>query len=808
MADLHGWKIIQPKPVETQNSIPLGAVSLSQPKLTCDECNNWGKNKYLTEKVVGHFYEKHNLCKECHIPFTTRTLAIDHFETKHGKKGRCQFCKFYSFHHGDLVDHLTKMHQQMGTNPKDFLTYRQTDKVFHCDRCNLPIKGNIRALKTHLLSEHYYCADCKFGCSEQWKAIDHMINEHPKVKIRCDYCENLCLDPFKLKCHENKHKMDEDSPSLALLAQRANNKTPNVVSMQDLKKPLVKTIFVGNKSPSDHGYTSSTVVSLQELKKPAAAKTKKNHSPDQMALKCLGCSFSTHDEKAMRNHEIGAHGAKIPSKCSGCNFSTDDQQAMKEHEIKSHGPKSKKLRLNCSHQNCETTTADPKAMIEHEKRAHGGAKPGQKRKYSSIQSVIKCDLCTFYTEEQRFMDMHKAGAHGNKKLPEYEKILGMGGIPKSIVPATLKCTDCTFKTKDKKLMITHRNEFHPKSDDEKCSECVFTSKYKEILQMHRKNAHGISSIAESPKEIVLLMNPDNLLEIKKEPLEPNEDPFANLPDPLEINETMEKDKVTSKEILHPKKGRIEILEKQKSTYEEWKKKKQIYIEKDELTSKEFLNATKSKTEILEEQKSFYEKWKMEKQIYSNQKIVQKPTNKRKLNESVESGSLILNFKHTKDKEQTFGENAEKETTSLSPPSKRSKQNRAETIEIKKEPEEIAPELEEAISDDTEGSDFPSPFHDLESDIKLELEIEENLLAESGSENEPSEKISMTVPSEIISVKDEAIIDSPDEYESYDFKQSSNEDQSDDDVEVHDVMDAEWKEYGELLAHHLSLRKGL
>ena len=334
MADLQGWRIIQPKPVETQNSIPLGAVSLSQSKLTCDECNNWGKNKYLTEKVLGHFYEKHNLCKECHIPFTTRTLAIDHFETKHGKKGRCQFCKFYSFRHGDLVDHLTKMHQQMGTNPKDFLTYRQTDKVFHCDRCNLPIKGNIRALKTHLLSEHYYCADCKFGCSEQWKAIDHMINEHPKVKIRCDYCENLCLDPFKLKCHENKHKMEEDSPSLALLAQRANNKTPNVVSMQDLKKPLVKTIFVGNKSPSDHGYTSSTVVSLQELKKPAVVKTKKNHSPDKMALKCLGCSFSTHDEKAMRNHEIGAHGAKIPSKCSGCNFSTDDQQAMKEHEIK------------------------------------------------------------------------------------------------------------------------------------------------------------------------------------------------------------------------------------------------------------------------------------------------------------------------------------------------------------------------------------------------------------------------------------------------------------------------------------------
>merc|ERR1712008_223047 len=81
----------------------------------------------------------------------------------------------------------------------------------------------------------------------------------------------------------------------------------------------------------------------------------------------------------------------------------------------------------------------------------------------------------------------------------------------------------------------------------------------------------------------------------------------------------------------------------------------------------------------------------------------------------------------------------------------------------------------------------------------ELEIEENLLAESGSEKEASEKISIAALSEIISVKDEAILDSPDEYESYDFKnpeQSSNEDQSDDDVEVHDVIDAEWKEYDE------------
>ena len=95
---------------------------------------------------------------------------------------------------------------------------------------------------------------------------------------------------------------------------------------------------------------------------------------------------------------------------------------------------------------------------------------------------------------------------------------------------------------------------------------------------------------------------------------------------------------------------------------------------------------------------------------------------------------------------------------------------------------------------------------------MELEIEENLLDESVSEKEPSEIISMTAPSEIISVKDEAIIESPDEYESYDFKnreESSNEDQSDDDdVEVHDVIDAEWKEYGELLTYHLSLRNGL
>ena len=125
-----------------------------------------------------------------------------------------------------------------------------------------------------------------------------------------------------------KHEMEGDSPSLELLAQGENNKTPNVVTMQELKKPLpVKTIFVGNNSPSEHGYTSSTVVSLEDLKKPEVQiKIVKNRSPGQMALKCLGCSFSTHDEKAMRNHEIGAHGAKIPSKCSGCDFSTDDQQ--------------------------------------------------------------------------------------------------------------------------------------------------------------------------------------------------------------------------------------------------------------------------------------------------------------------------------------------------------------------------------------------------------------------------------------------------------------------------------------------------
>ena len=96
------------------------------------------------------------------------------------------------------------------------------------------------------------------------------------------------------------------------------------------------------------------------------------------------------------------------------------------------------------------------------------------------------------------------------------------------------------------------------------------------------------------------------------------------------------------------------------------------IEKDELTSKETFNAPKIKAEILEKQKSTYEEWKMEKQIYSNsnRKMLQAPTNKRKLDENIEAVTHILNFKHTK--EQTFGKNAEIETTSLSPPSERSK----------------------------------------------------------------------------------------------------------------------------------------
>ena len=186
MANLGRWTIIQPSSSDSERNRSTNENhQKNREKMdsipTCDKCKDWtpdGKkdfsskvvpsiwNKPMTkmtkieiDQIYGHFYDVHQSCKECNMTFLTRNLAIDHFETIHKKKGRCQYCKFYSFNISDLLEHLLKRHAKTEYD----LTYKQADQIYHCDRCNEKIFGKIRALKWHILAVHFYCADCRDG---------------------------------------------------------------------------------------------------------------------------------------------------------------------------------------------------------------------------------------------------------------------------------------------------------------------------------------------------------------------------------------------------------------------------------------------------------------------------------------------------------------------------------------------------------------------------------------------------------------------------------------------------------------------
>ena len=127
-------------------------------------------------------------------------------------------------------------------------------------------KGNIRALKTHLLSIHFYCAECRLGFSSEWKTIDHMTYHHQSVKLRCGYCGSICLDPMKLKYHENQHKLQEPQ---AMVTKMVKDKAPKIVSHQELKCPSKQTKIISQepKTPSK----PTKIVSIQELQIPPKA---------------------------------------------------------------------------------------------------------------------------------------------------------------------------------------------------------------------------------------------------------------------------------------------------------------------------------------------------------------------------------------------------------------------------------------------------------------------------------------------------------------------------------------------------------
>ena len=133
-------------------------------------------------------------------------------------------------------------------------------------------KGNIRALKTHLLSIHFYCAECRLGFSSEWKTIDHMTYHHHNIKIRCGYCGNICLDPMKLKAHENQHKLQEPQ-SQVLRKQMAKDKASKIVSVQELKTPTKQTKITSHQEPKTPSKPTK-IVSVQELQSPRKATSK------------------------------------------------------------------------------------------------------------------------------------------------------------------------------------------------------------------------------------------------------------------------------------------------------------------------------------------------------------------------------------------------------------------------------------------------------------------------------------------------------------------------------------------------------
>jgi KRAB domain-containing zinc finger protein len=260
---------------------------------------------------------------------------------------------------------------------------------------------------------------------------------------------------------------------------------------------------------------------------------------NQVKNRCTLCTYFSYSTKSLSLHMFLAHPkAKLKYNCHICRKQFETKKlAEQHHNTAKHREEVKKLRMKKEDRNlleksscrfCGSLAADLTELKDHLLEKHLNLLPqctlcGSKFLFSQLipshvrkkcakdDSCISftgqfcCDLCSFSSDLQTNVTMHRILKHSDKsnagetRSPGERcifcgKIFSRKNLKRHLLihGKQVKCDFCYKAFEDPDELVQHKMKIHSDSDiDLKCSQCEYKTKKKQLLILHMKRmGHG------------------------------------------------------------------------------------------------------------------------------------------------------------------------------------------------------------------------------------------------------------------------------------------------------------------------------
>ncbi|NXF43707.1 ZN142 protein, partial [Oceanites oceanicus] len=271
-------------------------------------------------------------------------------------------------------------------------------------------------------------------------------------KLHCNACSFVCSRVSTITSHveDGCRSLEQFWCSLCPEAFRSRR----ALKSHCAEKHIVHPEEVGAQSTELPEGDPASVETGQASEPPLDAAPPKSTLPKRRRFSCPTCSFTCHQERAMKTHKKRGCVALGEFRCASCPFTSKVAKALRLHRKLHRKHYSKRPQLQC--RQCEFTCKQARCLRQHIRIKHEGVKPH------------KCRYCEFSTTRRYRLEAHQS-LH-----------TGVGRIACSI------CSQ-TFGT-NSKLRI-HRLRVHEKTPTHFCPLCDYSSYLQNDITRHVNSCH-------------------------------------------------------------------------------------------------------------------------------------------------------------------------------------------------------------------------------------------------------------------------------------------------------------------------------
>ena len=169
------------------------------------ECKICGCLKTNSSDIKRHCFVMHNFCCDCDMNLISKEDTLNHMETEHELKVRCDQCDYNALSTKLVVQHMFKKH---GIKPVRLP--KKKDENVKCKFCDV-IKQRHCDLNKHYRCSHNFCNQCSQQFENRLEVAEHLEKKHNFDYLKCDLCLFVGLSNYEIRNHMTDKHPDEDA---------------------------------------------------------------------------------------------------------------------------------------------------------------------------------------------------------------------------------------------------------------------------------------------------------------------------------------------------------------------------------------------------------------------------------------------------------------------------------------------------------------------------------------------------------------------------------------------------------------------